>query len=104
MKNNMQERPVSLEEKQQSFAHSLGHLISYLCFMGFKVSLGKLSERRLAIELNIFDHVGNLLIRPEDLEPFGKYWEKIHPDNRWSGNNIKRVRSDVFELRDLAQK
>ena len=113
---------MNLSEKQQTFAHNVGLLISYICFMGYKVTLGEafrtqeqadiyakegkgithsLHIKRLAIDLNIFDHVGNLLTTVDDLSAFGKYWEKINPDNRWGGNFKTRPDSDHFEMQDL---
>ena len=116
---------MTLSEKQQLFAHNVGLLISYCCFMGFKVTLGEawrtqeqadlyakegkgithsLHIKRLAIDLNIFDHVGNFLTKNTDLEPFGKYWEKLHPDNRWGGHFKTRPDSDHYEMQDLVDK
>ena len=116
---------MTLSEKQQLFAHNVAQLIAYINFMGYKVTLGEawrtqeqadlyakqgkgithsLHIKRLAIDLNIFDHVGNLLTKNEDLEIFGKYWERMHPDNRWGGHFKSRCDSDHWEMQDLADK
>lgn len=109
--------------KQQTFAHNVGLLINYIFNMGFHCTLGEafrtpeqaeiyartgkgiknsLHCKRLAIDLNVFDQVGNYLDKSEDLEPFGRYWEKLNSENKWGGNFMSAPKDgNHFEMRDL---
>jgi hypothetical protein len=112
---------MKLSEKQFIFTFNVHKLIEYVYQQGFKASLGECERtpeqaaiyakqgigikdslhcKRLAIDLNLFDSNGNYLTDKASYEPFGRYWESLHPLNRFGGN-FKRVDLDHFEMQDL---
>jgi hypothetical protein len=60
-----------------------------------------LHRKRLAIDLNFHDKDGNYLTQMEHYIPFGKYWESLHPYNRWGGEFKCRSDSNHFQMNDL---
>lgn len=110
---------MELLEKQQIFAHNVGLLINYLCFMQYTLTLGEtfrsqeqaeiyfkqgkgilnsLHCKRLAIDINIFKD-GHYLDKSEDYAFVGKYWEKLNPLNKWGGH-FKKADGNHFEMAD----
>jgi hypothetical protein len=96
-----------MSERQQIFALNVSRLILYIFTGGYKCTLGEVyrpSEMakiyakqgkgiinsqhcvRLAIDLNLFSPSGEYEKKTEAYFQFGKYWESLHPDNRWGGH------------------
>lgn len=96
-----------LSEQQFEFSRNIAKLIEYIYSQGNKCTLGEafrtpeqaeiyakkgigiknsLHCQRLAIDLNLFDPQGKYCPDSPSYEPFGKYWESLHPLNRWGGN------------------
>jgi len=84
---------MTLREKQSEFAFMLAHLILYIQWEGYEVTLGdayatsghmanSLHYKRLAIDLNLFRD-GKYLDKTEDHKPIGEYWEKL--GGSWGG-------------------
>lgn len=109
---------MNLFEEQSKFAHDVSKLINFILEKEYFVTLGEafrpqemadiyskehkgiknsLHCKRLAIDLNIFDHEGNFLTSYEEYEPFGLYFESLDPINRWGGKFKPLVDSDHFE-------
>jgi hypothetical protein len=101
---------VKLLEKQFIFAQNVSELLNYVHLQGFNVTLAEayrtpeqaalnaksgkgiansLHCKRLAIDLNLFDGLGNWLQDSDDHKPFGEYWETLHPANKWGGRFTK---------------
>lgn len=77
-----------LSEQQFEFSSNVAKLIEYIYSQGNK-GIGiknSLHCQRLAIDLNLFDAQGKYCPDTPSYEPFGKYWESLHPLNRWGGN------------------
>lgn len=97
---------MRLTEIQQSFTRDLELLFKYIHDKGYGFTLGEswrspeqaeiyvksgkgiknsLHTKRLAIDLNLFNDKNEFLTETKDHEQFGKYWESLHPANRWGG-------------------
>jgi peptidoglycan L-alanyl-D-glutamate endopeptidase CwlK len=93
---------MSLVGDQAAFLLDATALIHFATNQGFQVTGGELFRtteqqeiyvktmnsnhlRRLAIDLN-FIKDGVLCYDAKLLEPIGKYWESLHPKNRWGGH------------------
>lgn len=97
---------MSLVAEQAAFLLDACKLIEFATAQGFQVTGGELFRtaeqqeiyirsgrsqtmnsnhlRRLAIDLN-FLQGGALCYDAAKLEQIGKYWESLHPKNRWGG-------------------
>lgn len=101
---------MSLSRKQQQFAKCVQILLRHIWARGYTVTFGhayrcsdcpvgtenSLHKSRLAIDLNLFDRDGEYVDTTEGHLEFGRYWEALHPDNRWGGrfndgNHYERV-------------
>ncbi len=56
--------------------------------------------KKLAVDLHLFSGDGVYITEFKVYEPLGKYWESLHPANRWGGE-FKRVDSVHFEMQDI---
>lgn len=52
---------------------------------GRSKTLNSLHLRKRAGDLNFIKN-GRLVYDAKELEPIGKFWESLHPRNRWGGN------------------
>src|SRR5688572_2840287 len=100
---------MSLRAEQSAFVQDLVALINYAWQLNYDVVLGEVERtaeqqkiyvetgrsktmnsnhlRRLAADVHIFDRAtGEYVLDEERLSPLGKYWESLHPKNRWGGN------------------
>lgn len=97
---------MSLVTEQAAFLLDVCRLVQLATDTGFQVTGGELFRtaeqqkiyvqtgrsktmasnhlRRLAIDLN-FIRDGKLCYDMEALRPLGKFWEELHPKNRWGG-------------------
>lgn len=118
---------MKLQEKQSLFCAQVPKLIEYIISQGFTCTFGEtyrteeqadwyfkqgmgikdsLHCKRLAIDLNVFDHNGVLLREVKDYELFGIYWESLHEHFRWGGRftdkkGNPKPDADHFELQDI---
>lgn len=97
---------MKLSELQQLFASDVVKLMLFMESKGFKYTFGEtyrtqeqaalyaqqgkgikdsLHCKRLAIDINLFSENGEFLTEAIDHQPFGIYWEKLSPMNRWGG-------------------
>jgi len=97
---------MRLTEQQSAFARDVAKLINWIFDNGFSVTLGEalrtpeqaelyakegkgikdsLHCKKLAIDLNLFDHEGHYLSDTKSYEEFGVFWEGLNPLNRWGG-------------------
>lgn len=114
--------------KQVLFAKHVAMLINFILAQGYGVTLGEvwrsqeqasiyykegkgiidsLHCKRLAIDLNLYSPNGIYLTKSEDYAFAGKYWESLHPTNKWGGNFCLfskdkncRVDGNHFEMDD----
>jgi len=86
---------MSDRKPQSDFVRMLALLILYAYEKGYELTGGDLwaktghqhnsmHYRRLAIDLNLFRD-GVWLKDTADHEVLGKFWESLHPRNRWGG-------------------
>lgn len=97
----------ALIDAQATFLLNFGKLVKFATERGFVVTAGELLRpvemqklyvqigrsktmnsnhlRKLAGDLNFFLN-GVYYLDKAGLEPVGKYWESLHPANRWGGN------------------
>ena len=94
---NVQEVPLTLSEKQQTFTILLVHLIRWAYDQGYAITFGEtyrppetaamyakkgigiknsLHCRRLAADLMLFKN-GKYLKKTEDYKPLGEHWESL---------------------------
>lgn len=106
---------------QQLFARDLIKLFSYIHENGYSFTLGEawrspeqaelyarsgkgiknsLHCKRLAIDINLFNDKNEFLTETKDHELFGRYWESLHPANRWGGD-FKRPDGNHYERNEL---
>lgn len=107
-----------MSERQQIFAFNVSRLISYIFTGGHSCTIGEVYRPKemaeiyakegkgivnsqhcdkLAIDLNLFSISGEYETKTEAYSHFGKYWESLHPDNRWGGRFSD---GNHFEMRD----
>ncbi len=107
-----------MSERQQIFAFNVSRLISYIFTGGHSCTIGEVYRPKemaeiyakdgkgivnsqhcdkLAIDLNLFSISGEYETKTEAYSHFGKYWESLHPDNRWGGRFSD---ANHFEMRD----
>ncbi len=105
-------------EKQKLFALNVAKLIAYIFDSGLSCTLGeayRTAEQaalyakekkgilnsqhrdRLAIDIDLFSKTGEYETKTESYSHYGKYWESLHPDNRWGGRFSD---GNHFEMRD----
>lgn len=98
---------MRLSQLQQFFSRDITRLLLYMESLDYSYTFGEAYRtpeqaeiyakngkgitdskhcKRLAIDINLFDKDGNFLESTESHEPFGKYWESLHPSNRWGGH------------------
>lgn len=86
---------MGLRKVQSEFMRMLPLLILYAYAKGYELTpgdlLAKTGHKRnsnhykgLAIDMNLFRD-GVYLKDTLDHEPLGKFWESLHPRNRWGG-------------------
>jgi len=97
---------MSLSQEQAAFLLDAVKLIDYATKAGWMITGGELYRTaeqqdiyiktgrsktarsnhliRCAIDLNFFKD-GKLCLDKDKLAPIGKYWEALHPKNRWGG-------------------
>lgn len=109
---------MTLREKQSLFVRLVGILIEYAYQQGYELTFGealrKVSQASqnatqgigiknslhilgLAIDLNLFKD-GQYLIRSEDHQPLGIFWESLHPLCRWGGRFVSRPDGNHYSL------
>lgn len=97
---------MTLSDTQKIFAQNVALLIQEINKRGYSCTLGEvyrteeqakinqkkgigildsLHRDRLAIDLNLFSPTGVYLTDSRYYEPFGLWWESIHPQNQWGG-------------------
>lgn len=97
---------MNLSQQQIEFTHNAAVLIHYIFAQGHTCTFGEtyrtpeqaflyakqgkgirnsLHIKRLAMDLNVFDAMGNYLTDSKDYEKFGVFWESLNPNNRWGG-------------------
>jgi hypothetical protein len=97
---------MQLSQLQQLFARDVVKLLLFIEEEGFFFTFGEtyrtaeqaelyakqgkgivnsLHCKRLAIDINVFNEKCEFLTSTKDYEVFGKYWESLHPTNRWGG-------------------
>lgn len=102
---------MTLRIQQSIFAQNVAKLINEIFKSGYYCTLGEsyrppetaaLYEtqgrgikdsnhcKRLAIDINLFDHNGNYLIDGGSYKRFGDWWTTLHIDNRWGGDFERR--------------
>ncbi len=117
MSKSLWDTLMELWQEQAKFAQDIGKLIDYIYASGFSCTLGEayrtpeqaeiyLKEgkgiknsqhcKKLAIDIQLFDHNGNYLTDPKDYLQFNLYWESLDVKNR-SGRNFPRPDSNHFE-------
>lgn len=96
---------MSLNSLQFVFVENVARLLIHIYACGYTCSFGEawrpewVAERyaiqgkgikksmhtlRLAVDLNLFKD-RKYLSTTKAHKPFGDYWEKLHPNNRWGG-------------------
>jgi hypothetical protein len=112
---------MTLSQKQAEFTQDIALLLQEMAKRGMKPVLGEVERtsaqaaiyaqqgvgivdslhcKKLAADIHLFNADGILLGDVKDYEPFGEFWEKLRPQNRWGGK-FKRVDSDHFERQDI---
>lgn len=112
---------MTLQQKQSVFAQNVARLIIHVDAIGLACTIGEVLRtkeqaeiyekegkgiknslhcKKLAIDLHLFSPHGVYLTDFTSYEPLGKYWESLHPANRWGGF-FKRVDSVHFEMQDV---
>lgn len=97
---------MTLKQRRIAFTANIAKLILFINSSGFqcaideakrtpemaeiyaKRGIGKKDSQHikgLAVDLNLYSPEGNYLKTTEAHLPFGEYWEKLNPDNRWGG-------------------
>lgn len=110
---------MSLGDNQETFTENIAKLITYAVTLGYgcrlrevertayqqaeyvrtKRSLTNGSKHLESLAADIyFTQAGKLLDKKSDLEIFGKYWESLHPANKWGGNWKSLVDCPHFEM------
>jgi len=111
---------MRLSEQQAAFTRDVAKLINWIFDNGFAVTFGEalrtpeqaeiyakegkgikdsLHCKKLAIDLNLFDHEGKYLSDTKAYEEFGVFWESLNPLNRWGGR-FTRADGNHFERRE----
>lgn len=109
---------MNLFEEQSKFAADVAKLINFILSKEYFVTLGEafrpqemadiyvkehkgihdsLHCKRLAIDLNIFDHQGNFLTRADEYKTFGEYFESLDPINRWGGFFVSKYGGKLID-------
>lgn len=112
---------MKLQQKQSIFAHNMALLIIHVDSIGMSCTIGEVFRtpeqaqiyakegkgivdslhcKKLAVDLHLFSGDGVYITEFKVYEPLGKYWESLHPANRWGGE-FKRVDSVHFEMQDI---
>ncbi len=99
---------MTLGDKQKLFAKLIPRLIDYIYSQGYECTFGDFWAKtghkensnhyiRLAGDINLFKD-GAYLTDTMAHEPFGKFWESLHPLCRWGGKwkdgNHYEIRND----------
>jgi hypothetical protein len=105
-------------DRQKEFALNISKLIQHIFDSGCSCTLGEAYRTadqaalyardgkgilnsqhrdRLAMDINLFSKDGKYEKKTESYSYFGKYWESLHPDNRWGGRYSD---GNHFEMKD----
>ena len=109
---------MSMVKEQAAFLLDVTELIRHATDAGFVVTGGELARtpeqqaiyfktgrsktmnsihlKRCAIDLMFFKD-GKIIWDKTILAPIGKYWESLHPKNRWGGNFSNLIDCPHFE-------
>jgi len=109
---------MSMVQEQAAFLLDVTELIRHATDAGFVVTGGELARtpeqqaiyfktgrsktmnsihlKRCAIDLMFFKD-GKIIWDKQTLAPIGKYWESLHPKNRWGGNFSNLIDCPHFE-------
>jgi hypothetical protein len=111
---------TQLSVNQKLFARNVGKLIDFIYSSDYSCTLGEAFRtpeqakiyaaegkgivdsqhcKRLAIDINLFLPMGVYLENTKDYEPIGKYWESLHPLNRWGGR-FPKADGNHMEMKD----
>ena len=112
---------MKLSDKQQLFTKNISSLIAYADLLGIGLTFGHAYRdletqkrlvkegksktlnsyhlKRLAVDFNFFIN-GKLTYDKHKLAELGRFWEDLHPDNRWGGNFKSFLDTPHFEMRD----
>lgn len=109
---------MTLREKQSLFVRLVGILIEYAYQQGYELTFGQtlrsaseadknfsdgvgirnsLHILKLAIDFSLFKD-GKFMIRSEDHEPLGIFWEGLHPLCRWGGRFVTRPDGNHYSI------
>lgn len=99
---------MSLGREQELFMQDVSKLLVFIHSCGYEIRGGELfrpaqmqkiylstgkskiavsnHQKKLAIDLHIFNSDGYWLKSVKELEPIGMFWESLHPSNRWGGH------------------
>jgi hypothetical protein len=93
-------------ENEFKFTRNVAQLINEVVLRGYGITLGEVYRtpeqaqwyaakgmgildsqhcKKLAVDISLFHLDGTYLTDKPDYELFGKYWESLHPKNRWGG-------------------
>ena len=109
---------MTLGEKQRLFTRLVGILIEYAYQQGYELTFGEtyrsvqdasLNDAKgtgikkslhilsLAVDFNLFKD-GQYLVKTEDHESLGIFWESLHPLCRWGGRFVSRPDGNHYSL------
>lgn len=112
---------MNLSDQQQLFALNVSTLIAQIHLRDYRCTLGEafrteeqaeiyaksgkgiedsLHCKRLAIDLALFSPLGRYLTDSALYEPFGVFWESLHPLNQWGGRWTHRPDGNHFEMKE----
>lgn len=110
---------MKLSEYQIIFSKNIASLIAYSAVIGIDLTFGHAYRdletqkrmlatgksktlnsyhlKRLAVDFNFFIN-GKLTYDKNKLAELGRFWESLHPNNRWGGNFKSFVDTPHFEM------
>lgn len=110
---------MKLSDHQQTFTANIAKLINHALVLGIDLTFGEAFRtreqqeiyfkngksktmnsnhlRRLAVDFNFFIE-GKLTYKHPRITELGKYWESLHPMNRWGGNFKNFYDAPHFEM------
>ena len=112
---------MKLSDKQQLFTKNISSLIAYADLLGIGLTFGHAYRdletqkrlvkegksktlnsyhlKRLAVDFNFFIN-GKLTYDKHKLAELGRFWEGLHPDNKWGGNFVIIRNGEKFPYED----